>query len=196
MAPPPTPVSSHPKAPADFPRRIAVLPVANDAGNPDGAIILRGLAVQTLERDLGYIVQKPDDTDQTIHDRTLTGPEIPIQVALARQDPNVLTSWLGVDGLLHGELLAFNRAQLTLYVRSQVKVHFWLTDKNGKKIWEATKDSDNGNLSVGGGGSAALDSALQASNIPPDVANRIRNSPLGADTLAVVEAAFSTFPIP
>jgi len=192
---PETPVSTHPKAPADFPRRIAVLPVSNQAGDPDGAVILRGLVIHKLERDLGYLVQKPDDTDQIIHDRTLTGPEIPIQVALARQDRRVLTSWLGVDGLLHGELLAFNRAKLTIYVRSQVKAHFWLTDSTGKTIWEVEKDSDNGNLSLGGGG-ASLDSALQASGIPPDVVDRIRNSPLGEDTLAVVDDAFSTFPKP
>lgn len=151
------------------------------------------MIIHKLDRDLGYLVQKPEDTDQTIHDRTLTGPEIPIQVALARQDLTVLTSWLGVDGILHGELLAFNRAKLTIYVRSQVKAHFWLTDRNGKKIWETTKDSDNGNLSLGSGG-VSLDNALQASGIPPDVIDRIKNSPLGEDTMALVDDAFSTFP--
>src|SRR5438105_2236994 len=101
--------TANPSAPgvaqnAHFPARIAVLPVNNQAGDTDGAVILRALAIRKLGRDLGYFVQKPEDTDQIIHDRTLTGPEIPLQVALAKLDPRTLTTWLGVDGLLHGEL--------------------------------------------------------------------------------------------
>src|SRR5579863_1443357 len=97
---PDTPASSNPKAPDSFPKRLAVLPVSNQAGDPDGSIILRALLVHKLEKDLGYLVQRPEETDQIIHERTLTGLEIPVQVAIARQDPSILADWLGVDGIL------------------------------------------------------------------------------------------------
>jgi len=86
-----------PKAGADFPSQIAVLPMNNKAGDADGALILRALVKHKLE-EFGYRVQSFDATDQIIHDRTAVGPEVPVQVALAKQDPKVLTAWLGVDG--------------------------------------------------------------------------------------------------
>jgi hypothetical protein len=179
------------KAGPDFPKRLAVFPLANQAGDADGAIILRYLVIRELGRELGYYVQAPEDTDRIIHERTLTGPEIPLQVAMARQDPGVMADWEGVDGLLHGELQAYNRAQLTVWVRSQVKARFWLTDRKGKKIWDSSKDSDSSSL---GGGSASIASLLSDSGIPAEVMEKIRASPLAEASLGVVEDAFSTFP--
>jgi hypothetical protein len=190
---PQAPTVSNPKADASFPQRIAVLPVNNMAGDADGAIILRAFIIRKLENDLGASPQKPEDTDQIIHDRTLTGSEVPVQVAIARFDLGMLTTWLGVDGILHAQLLAFNRAKLAVYLRSEVKAHFWLTDKTGKTIWDVTKDSNSGTLTMGGG-RASLDSVLAGTNIPPDVMDRVRQSPLGESTLDLVDDAFSTFP--
>jgi len=190
---PEAPASSHPKASDTFPKRIAVLPVSNQAGDPDGAIILRALIIHELGK-FGYMVQSPQDTDQIIHDRTLTGPDVPIQVAIARLDPGVLTTWLGVDGIMQSRLMAFNRAKVSVYQQSQVKAHFQLSDRNGNNLWNVTKDSDNGGLSMGNGGTAALDSALATSGLDPDVISRIHQSPLGEATLDMVDDAFSTFP--
>jgi hypothetical protein len=187
-------VSKAPKAPADFPQRIAVFPVSNKAGEPDGAIILRAFAIRKLGKDIGFLIQAPDDTDAIIRDRTLSGPEIPVQVAIAKMDARTLTTWLGVDGVLHGELIAYRKAKLSVYVRSQVKAHFWLTDGKGNTIWDAEKDSDHGSIGGGSGGSAGLESILVGSGIPNDTINRIRGSDLAPVAFDVVDDAFATFP--
>ncbi|MFA5975400.1 MAG: hypothetical protein WC859_04460 [Elusimicrobiota bacterium] len=179
------------KASAAFPARIAVLPLSNQAGSADGAVILRYLAVRKLNRDLGYFVSRPDETDQILHERTLTGPEIPIQVAIARQNAGILADWLGVDGVLHGELQAYHRAKLTVWVRSQVKARFWLTDRQGKTLWENAKDSDQSSF---GGGHTSIASFLTDSAIPPDVMEKIRASDLSEAALDLVDDAFGTFP--
>jgi hypothetical protein len=180
-----------PLAGPDFPAQIAILPMNNQAGDADGAIILRALVKHQLEKDLGYRVQSLEDTDQIVRDRTSVGPDVPVQVALAKQDPKTLTAWLGVDGILHGELLAFNRAQLTIYTRSQVKARFWLTDKENKTIWEGGQDADSGAF---GGGSTGISSYLTDSGIPPDTMQKINRSPLANATFELVHQTFSTFP--
>src|ERR1019366_6223338 len=76
-----------PAAGADFPSQIAVLPMNNQAGDADGAIILRALVKRKLEQDFGCRIQKLEDTDQIIRDRTSIGVEVPVQVALAKQEP-------------------------------------------------------------------------------------------------------------
>jgi hypothetical protein len=103
----------------------------------------------------------------------------------------VLTAWLGVDGILHGKLLAFNRAQLTIYTRSQVKASFWLTDRENHTLWEGGEDADSGSF---GGGSVPITSYLTNSGIPPEVLDKISRSPLANATLALVDDAFATFP--
>ena len=123
---------------------------------PTARSILRALIKRKLEA-CGYRVQAFDETDQIIRDRTSVGLEVPVQVALARQDPKILTAWLGVDGILHAELLAFNRAQLAIYTRREVKARFWLTDRENKTLWEGNQDSDSGTF---GGGSASLADAV------------------------------------
>ncbi len=179
------------KAGPDFPRRIAILPMNNMAGDADGAIILRALVRHKLTNDLGYTIQPFEETDQIIRDRTAVGPEVPVQVALSKLDPKVLAAWLGVDGILHGELLAFNRAQLSFYTRREVKARFWLTDRQNKRLWEGGQDADSGSI---GGGSISIDSYLTNSEIPADVMDRIRHSPLASQTLDLVNDTFSTFP--
>ena len=181
------------KAPPGFPMRIAVLPILNKSGNPDGALIVRALAIRKLNKDLGFMIQSPADTDGIIRDRTLSGPEIPVQVAIAGMDTQTLTSWLGVDGILHGELSAYQRAKLSVYTRSEVKMKFWLTDAQGKKIWRSEKDSDSGGFGVGGN-STSLDSVLADSQIPSDLISRIHNSDLAPTAFDVVDDVFSTFP--
>jgi len=179
-----------PLAGPDFPAQIAILPVNNKAGDADGAIILRALAKHKLEEQ-GCRVQAFDQTDQIIRDRTAVGPEVPIQVALAKQDPKTLTAWLGVDGILHGELLAFNRAQLSIYTRREVKAAFWLTDRENRKVWEGRQDADSGTF---GGGSATISGELIGSGIPQDVIDKINSSPLAGATLDLMDDIFSTFP--
>ena len=174
----------------DFPRQIAVLPVNNKAGDAEGAMILRALIRHKLE-ECGYRVQAFDETDQIIRDRTSVGPDVPLQVSLANQDPKILTSWLGVDGILHGELLAFNRAQLTIYTRREVKARFWLTDRENNKLWKGDQDSDSGTF---GGGSVPLTGYLTGSGISPDVADKLSRSPLASATINLVDETFSTFP--
>lgn len=185
------PLPTPPKADAHFPARIAVLPLSNQAGRSDGALILRYLVARKVNRDLGFYVPRPEETDQILHDRTLTGPEVPIQVAISRQNPGILADWLGVDGILRGELQAYNRARLSLWARSQVKARFWLTDKQGKTIWESAKDSDENSF---GGGGASIESLLADSGIPPEVMGAIRNSDLSEAALILVDEAFRTFP--
>ncbi len=144
-----------------------------------------------LEKDLGYSIQRFEDTDQIIRDRTSVGPDVPVQVALAKEDPKILTTWLGVDGIMHGELLAFNRAQLSFYTRREVKARFWLTDRQNRKLWEGGQDADSGSI---GGGSISIDSYLTGSDIPAEVLGRIRHSPLATQTLDLVNETFSSFP--
>jgi len=179
------------RAGPDFPRRIAVLPMNNMAGDADGAVILRALVRHKLTNDLGYTVQSFDETDQIIRDRTAVGPEVPVQVALSKLDMKVLTAWLGVDGILHGELLAFNRAQLAFYTRREVKARFWLTDRLNKQIWDGGQDADSGSI---GGGSSSIESYLTNSEIPPEVLERIRHSPLASQTLDLINETFESFP--
>lgn len=179
------------KAGPDFPRRIAILPMNNMAGDADGAIILRALVRHKLTNDLGYTIQPFGETDQIIRDRTAVDPEVPVQVALSKIDPKVLAAWLGVDGILHGELLAFNRAQLSFYTRREVKAHFSLTDSKDKKLWEGGQDADSGSI---GGGPAPIDSYLVGSDIPADVIDRIKHSPLASQTIDLIDDTFSTFP--
>jgi hypothetical protein len=174
----------------DFPQQIAVLPVNNEAGDADGAMILRALVKHKLE-ECGYRVQAFDSTDQIIRDRTSVGPDVPVQVALAKEDPKILTAWLGVDGILHGELLAFNRAQLTVYTRREVKANFWLTDRDNKRLWQGNQDSDTGSL---GGGSVPLAGYLTGSGISPDIVDKLSRSPLANATINLVDETFSTFP--
>jgi hypothetical protein len=188
------PVQKQPSAPLagpDFPAQIAILPMNNEAGDADGAIILRALAKHKLEKDLGYRIQPLDDTDQIIRDRTSVGPDVPVQVALAKQDPKTLAAWLGVDGVLHGELIAFNRAQLTIYTRSQVKARFWLTDKENKTLWQGGQDADSGTF---GGGSVGISSYLTDSGISPETMQKINRSPLANATFELINQTFSTFP--
>jgi len=175
----------------DFPYQIAILPMNNMAGDADGAIILRALVKYKLEKDLGFSVQRLEDTDQIIRDRTSVGIEVPVQVALAKQDPKLLTTWLGVDGILHGELLAFNRAELSIYTRSQVKAHLWLTDRKNRKLWEGGQDADSGSF---GGGSVSVVDYLTSSDIPPEVIEKVRRSPLANQTFGLVNETFATFP--
>jgi hypothetical protein len=174
----------------DFPQQVAILPINNKAGDSDGALILRALVKHKLE-ELGYRVQSFDETDQIIRDRTAVGPEVPVQVALANQDPKILTAWLGVDGILHGELLAFNRAQLTVYTRREVKAGFWLTDRENKKLWDGNQDSDSGSL---GGGSVPLAGYMTGSGISQDIIDKLSRSPLANATIDLVDDTFSTFP--
>ena len=181
-------------APPGFPRRLAVLPVSNQAGNPDGAMIARAFAVRKLGGELTYVVQAPADTDGIIRDRTLSGPEVPVQVAIGRMDMGTLAAWLGVDGIIHGELKAYQKAKLSVYTRSEVKMHFWLTDAKGKSIWDAEKDSSSGSFGGGGSGSAGLDSALAGSGIPPEIMDRIHQSDLAATALDVIDEVFASYP--
>jgi hypothetical protein len=178
------------KAGPDFPHQMAVLPMNNKAGDADGAMILRALVKHKLE-ECGYRVQTFDETDQIIRDRTSVGPEVPVQVALANQDPKILTAWLGVDGILHGELLVFNRAQLSIYTRREVKATFWRTDRENKTLWEGNQDSDSGTF---GGGSVPLAGYLTGSGISPDVVDKLSRSPLANATINLVDDTFSTLP--
>jgi hypothetical protein len=193
---PDTPSTQHPKASATFPKRVAVLPVSNQSGNPDGSLIVRALVLQKLEKDFGMSVQKLEETEQIIHERTLTGPEIPVSVALARQDAGVLTTWLGVDGILETRLTAFNQTQLTVYQQTQVKAHFVLKDRSGKPIWTGAGNSDAGGIRSGGCPSAALESALMSSHLPAETMERMGHSPLAEAALEMVDEAFSNFPEP
>ncbi len=180
-----------PKADANFPNRLAVLPFGNSSGNPDGSIILRALVVRKLEQDLGFTLQRMDETDATIRDRTLSGPEIPLQVVLARQDPAILARWLGVEGLLHGKLIDYTKAKVTIYERSHVKAHFWLTDAAGKKLWDTVKDSEEGALAAG---STSIESHVSGGGIPPEALDKMRRSELSEEAYNLVEDAFSGFP--
>ncbi len=180
-----------PKAGPDFPRRIAILPMNNMAGDADGALILRALVRHKLVNDLGFTVQPFEETDQIIRDRTQVGPEVPVQVALSKLDPKILAAWLGVDGIMHGELLAFNRAQLSFYTRREVKAHFIFMNKNNKRLWEGSQDADSGSI---GGGGPPIDSYLTTSDIPADVLARIRHSPLAGQTIDLIDDTFSDFP--
>lgn len=177
-----------------FPQRLAVLPVSNQAGNPDGALIARAFAVRKLGGELTYIVQAPADTDGIIRDRTLSGSDVPVQVAIGRMDMKTLAAWLGVDGIIHGELKAYQKAKLSVYTRSEVKMHFWLTDSKGETLWDAEKDSSSGSFGGGGGGSAGLDSALAGSGIPPEIMDRIHQSDLAATALDVIDEVFTSYP--
>ena len=163
----------------------------NMAGDADGALILRALVRHKLVNDLGFTVQSFEETDQIIRDRTAVGPDVPVQVALSMLDQKVLAAWLGVDGVMHGELLAFNRAQLSFYTRREVKAHFSFMDKNNKKLWESARDADSGSI---GGGGAPIESYLSTSDIPADVIDRIKRSPLASQTIDMVDDAFGDFP--
>jgi hypothetical protein len=72
-----------------------------------------------------------------------------------------------------------------------VKAHFWLTDRQNRKLWEGGQDADTGSF---GGGSIPLSSYLTGSGIPPDVLDKISRSPLGNATMDLVNESFSTFP--
>jgi hypothetical protein len=144
-----------------------------------------------MVNDLGFTVQPFEETDQIIRDRTAVGPDVPVQVALSQLDPKILAAWLGVDGIMHGELLAFNRAQLSVYTRREVKAHFSFTDSQNNKLWESGKDVDSGSF---GGGGPPIDSYLTTSDIPADVLDRIKHSPLAGQTIELIDDAFSDFP--
>lgn len=188
--PEPSPLPTNPKASATFPARIAVLPVSNKAGGSDGAVILRAFVARKLSRDLGFLVQKTDQTDEILNGRNLN-TDIPIQVFLARSDPKDIAAWLGVDGLLHGEVLNYAKAKLSIYVQSDVKARFWLTDITGKKIWAGEQDSGSSGF---GSGSVSVDSFLTDSDLSPELREKIHNSDLSMPAFYLVDTVFSSFP--
>ena len=171
---------------------IAILPMINHTNNGDGPIIVRAFVARKLGYELGFIVPRLDDTDATLASRDLIWAGHPVGTQLlSKQDPAVLASWLGVDGIMFGELNAYSKENISLYSESSVKVHFWLTDVNGKKIWESSHESGGSGL---GSGSASMANILSDGSLSPDVQDRIRRSdvaPTGADA---VDAAFLDFP--
>jgi len=182
---------AHPQADAQFPGRIAVLPVSNQAGNPDGAMLLRYLVVRKLHDDLAFIVPSPSEVDDIIQQRSFTGPEIPIQVTLAREDPKLLASWLNVDGMMHVELQSYSKAKVAFYQAAKVKAHFWLTDKTGKTLWESSKSSEETGIASGG---APLSGNIIGSDWPPAAVNAARDNDMAGPTVDLVDEAFETFP--
>jgi hypothetical protein len=177
---------------ATFPVHIAVLPFANSTSNSDGPVIVRAFVVRKLEWDLGYIIPKVSDTDETLTERELIWSGHPGgRQLLSRQDPVLVASWLSVEGLLYGELTNYSRQSISLYAESKVSVHFWLTDASGKKIWESQKENSGGSISLG---SASLENILGDGSLPPEVQDRVRHSDVSEPAYRTVEAALADFP--
>ncbi len=189
--PTPTTEGPAPKAGPGFPIRLAVLPFSNSSGNPDAAVIIRAMAVNKLGHDLGYIVQNPAQTDDMLHSRSLENPAVPLVYILSRTTPTQLSAWLGVDGFIYGDVHSYEKAKVSIFSTSPVKARFWLVDANGKKLWDVDKGADQGGF---GSGSTSVASVLSDSNVPGDVQNKIQNSEEAGSALAMVNAAFASFP--
>lgn len=182
-----------PHAPSGFPVHIAVIPLNNASSDAEGPVLVRAFAVRKLARELGYIVLQTDETDHELASRNLIWSGQPVgRELLSKQDPALLASWLGVDGILHGELTAYSSETISIYTEKKVHVHFWLTDATGKKVWESQKgDADGGGF---GGGSSSMDNLLQDGSLSADVQARVRRSALAGTALNAVDAAFANFP--
>jgi hypothetical protein len=186
-------ISPHPLAPEGFPTHIAVLPLINTTSDSDGPVIVRAFAIRTLSRELGYIVPSADETDQSLAGRDLIWSGHPQgRQLLSKQDPAVLASWLGVEGVMFGDLSAYSRQKVSLYSESKVNVHFWLVDGSGKKVWESKNGSSEGkDFTLG---STPMQNVLGDGSLPADVQDRVRRSEAASPALEAVEAALSDFP--
>jgi len=183
-----------PLAPEGFPAHIAVLPLTNATSDSDGPVIVRAFVIRKLSRDLGVIVPSTDEVDQTLAGRNLIWSGHPQgRELLSKQDPAVLASWLGVEGVLFGGLSAYSSQKLSFYSESKVKVHFWLVDGSGKKVWES-KDgsSEGGGLTMG---STSMQNVLGDGSLPADVQDRVRRSQAASPAFEAVETALSDFPM-
>jgi hypothetical protein len=184
--------STHPPVPANFPVHIAVLPLNNGSSSVDGPLIVRAFAIRKIGYELGFIITRADEVDGTLASRDLVWSGHPGgHQPLSKQDPATMASWLGVDGILYGELGSYSKQSLSLYSETSVKVHFWLVDAAGKKIWEGRQDSGGGGLSLGSG---SLDNVLSDGSIPPDIQDKIRHSDVSQTAFEAVESAFANFP--
>jgi hypothetical protein len=194
IAPPANPagaVAPHPVAPKDFPVRIGVLPVINNAGSADGGIIVRAMVVRKVGWELGFILPKSTEIDDVLGQRDFGWSGHPGRLPLEKQDQSLIASALGVEGLLHTELNAFSKGQFSVYSESNVKARFWLTDVAGKKIWESSQQGGNKGFSTG---TASLGPILSDGSLAPDVLDKVKQSPVSEAALATVDSGFATFP--
>jgi hypothetical protein len=170
-----------------LPAHISVLPPLNRTPSADGRILLRAFVVRKLGRDLGYLVQDADQTDAILSSQMPQDSQMPLALYAEKEDNSRLASILGAEGLLHSELLECAKSSLTIYSETKVKARFWLTDAQGKKIWETEKHFETGGL---GSGRASPASSLSDSQLPSDVMERVRHSDVADPLLQVVEEAF------
>jgi hypothetical protein len=167
--------------------------MVNNTSDAEGPILARAFAVRKLSHELRYLVPTTEQTDATLSDRDLVWSGHPQgHLVLIKQDPVPLAYWLGVEGLLWGELTDYSSYTASILGEKKVGVHFWLTDASGKKIWESKEGSAHSKGVMMG--AASMDNILSERSLPPDIQERVRHSALAKDAFDAVNAAFADFP--
>ncbi|MBD3270939.1 MAG: hypothetical protein GF384_00190 [Elusimicrobia bacterium] len=112
------------------PGMIAVLPMHNHTNDLDGPDMVRRLMYELLPQR-GYTSLALPMIDEKLREHGITDGG-----QLSAVNPQELASWLGVDGLLFGDLLEFGYLNVGFYRRRLVQAEFRLVDaRTGEKLW-------------------------------------------------------------
>jgi hypothetical protein len=122
-----------PPRPGPFPARVALLPLNNHSNNLAGPVLIRHLIQGRL---LGGRYNPPPEIEV---DRKLKEIGITDGGQLGAVPPAKLAEVLGVDGLLMGDVLAFDRQTLGVMNKRKVEVSLRLVDAAGRTLWTATR---------------------------------------------------------
>lgn len=117
---------------------IALLPFNNQTVSLDGPVLVRALIEGELLR-AGFRVKGLERTDEALKAIGITdGGQLP------SKSPQELARALQVDGLLYGELEAFDSKNVGVYSNRTVGVKLWLVKgEDGSKVWQAEKKKSN-----------------------------------------------------
>ena len=131
---------AHPKP---FPARVALLPLANHSNSLAGPQLIRQLIHMRLTGGL-YRPMSVDEVDRRLRELGVTDGG-----QLGAIPPARLGEALQADGLLIGEVLAFDRQTLGVMNKRAVEVRLRLVDPaTGATLWEATRRQANSKVGL------------------------------------------------
>jgi hypothetical protein len=167
------------------PRKVAVLPVANESNDLDGPVMVRQLLFdQLLGR--GWVLVPLSDVDEKLKEKGFTDGG-----QLRAATPQNLGEWTGADTLFYPVLQDFNYLNVGFYWQRRVKIAGRLVDaKTGERLWEAERAWATREL-VTDKNRATREFAVQ---IAAKAIEKMTHFPLQAESRIAVDHLLATLP--
>ncbi len=168
------------------PRKVAVLPMANQSNDMKGPEYVRQEFIRMIEKR-GYTVMPATETDEML--RTKLGVTEGGQ--MNSTTPQKAGEALGVDAVVYGDLINFKFLNIGFYQNKLVEANFRMMEtKSGQALWEDQRKASRKQVqtSLKGAGQA------MAGGLVEKAVGNMLGVPLYEQVQAVVRMATSTLP--